>query len=168
MFNRFALLFLLTSLSLWSCTQSESEETAETEETEEVANPVEAEKIPEKPMDAVTEVGDRECARLHGFGRYTYINFWDESAYITIDETTLTEHYSEEHFYLKANLKWTSDCTYEATIETLTIPYSTMEVGDIMKVEILQTRGDTVFFKSTYGEDTNYVAMIRGAGALRE
>lgn len=157
--------FIFLALACISCQSNEEPGLTEAEIAAERKSriptlPTEVEN-PVAQQEVVSTVGPRECGILKESGRYDYVNFWDSTAFITIDDNILTEHYLSNEYFMEAGISWTSDCTYDAQVKRINIPFANLKPGDVMKVEILQTRGDTVFFMSTYGEDTNYVRMLK-------
>ncbi|MBR9921529.1 MAG: hypothetical protein GYB31_11885 [Bacteroidetes bacterium] len=154
---------LLLAAGLFACQNEASTDTTENEvsletPTEADSNPLSAE---EQEIDIVKVPGPRDCTVFRRQNRLNYLNFWDQTAYILIDEKTLTERYMDSKYFMKADLEWTSQCTYKATVKEINIPFSDNKPGDVLNVEILETRGDTIFLKSSFGEEPVYVAMLR-------
>jgi hypothetical protein len=80
-------------------------------------------------------------------GKFKYLDADDKTAFFEIDGNKEVEYYQNKKYYVKSDLKWTSDCTYELTMTAATKPNLAFKPGDKLKVEIVKVSNDTVTYK---------------------
>lgn len=82
-------------------------------------------------------------------GSFKYLDADDTTAYFDITGEKHTEYHQNKKYYIKSDMKWVDDCTYELTMTGITIPNFPFKTGDKMKVEILRVEKDIIFYRST-------------------
>jgi hypothetical protein len=82
-------------------------------------------------------------------GKFKYLDVDDKTAFFEINNNKLVEYYQNKKYYVKADLRWINDCTYELSLTAATLPKLAFKPGDKLKMEIVKISHDTVTYKAT-------------------
>jgi len=91
---------------------------------------------------------DTDCSKLKHC-RLQYLDIDDTSAYMIIDGNKLVEYCNEGKHYIKADIKWLSDCAYETILTEATVPNFPFTMGERMQVRIRKIENNIVEVTST-------------------
>jgi len=81
-------------------------------------------------------------------GKFRYLDADDKTAFIEINGNKQVEYYQSKKYYVKSDLKWTGECTYELSMTASTLPKLAFKPGDKLKIEIVKVSNDTVTYKA--------------------
>jgi hypothetical protein len=88
-----------------------------------------------------------DCSILHK-GEFFYTTDKDNRVKVVIDSTQHTEYHNNGAYYIKSTLKWTSSCSYEMTMNEVTIPNFPFKPGDVMTVKVIRINGKNIYYTS--------------------
>ena len=91
---------------------------------------------------------DPPCSILKK-GKFKYLGVQDKTAYLEIKDNKLVEYYQSGKYVVKSDIKWISDCIYEATMTQKTLPDNPYKAGDKLRVEVQKIKNDTIYYRGT-------------------
>ena len=94
-----------------------------------------------------------DCAILHK-GVFNYATDKNNNVKVVIDSTQHTEYHNNGAYFIKSTLKWTSFCSYEMTMNEVTIPNFPFKPGDVMTVKVNKISGKKIYYTSLVNGNT--------------
>ena len=92
-----------------------------------------------------------DCSDLKK-GTFRYLDIEDTTAYFDLDKEDHIEYHNNGKYNIKSRVKWTSDCRYEMTMISNTIPDFPFKAGDVMVVTINRIENDIIYYTSAVGD----------------
>jgi hypothetical protein len=93
-----------------------------------------------------------DCSILHE-GTFEY-GPKDDPVKVIIKKDKHVEYHNGGKYVLKSSIKWTSDCSYTATLLKVTIPDFPFKIGTQLNVQINKVENDEVFYTAEVNGDS--------------
>lgn len=87
---------------------------------------------------------DIDCTILHN-GTFVYADEQGQPVKVVIDGKKHIEYHKNGKYYIKSEIKWTSDCEYTAKLVKITLPGFPYKRGTVMKVSIDDVVDNAIF-----------------------
>lgn len=102
---------------------------------------------------SIAQTATPDCSRLHHC-KLKFVSKSGQSDFLEISGDTLKEYREEGGPYIKASLKWTSDCEYTANITEITFKGKdgVFKIGDELKAKIVKIEGKTLSMEVVFND----------------
>ncbi|MDQ3073817.1 MAG: hypothetical protein M3Q97_11210 [Bacteroidota bacterium] len=80
-------------------------------------------------------------------GTFDYVGIPHSEAYIVIEGDQHAEYYQDGKYYVKSRLEWIDECTFQTTVERITVPEFSFGLGDHMTIKITKVKKGIIEFE---------------------
>lgn len=91
-----------------------------------------------------------ECELLREGGTFVYDDEDGDMVVVVIENNKHTEHHKGNKYIVESDIKWISDCEYNASLVKATLPDMTLfKKGDILNIKVDKIDGDDIYYTGT-------------------
>src|SRR6266498_5097218 len=94
-------------------------------------------------------------------GTFKYLEAPDPTAYFVITDSSHTEYFADDKYYIKSQMDWITDCKYKLTMLSITLPDFPFKPGDIMIVTINKIKKGIIYYTADVNNQDKWDTKVK-------